>query len=102
METGQGSTLCHQCHLSSEVIRLQLERLGWRRQPRGRNDGPPQVFSYADYQGEVGLIMPYEKTFVPVVIGYGFPLLAICTYACLASRASPCAICWRMMTNLLH
>lgn len=63
MGTGQGSTLCHQCHLSSEVIRLQLDRLGWRRQPRGRNDGPAQVFSYADYQGEVGLIMPYEKDF---------------------------------------
>ncbi|WP_071837610.1 GTP 3',8-cyclase MoaA [Serratia symbiotica] len=63
METGQGSALFHQCHLSGEVIRLQLERLGWRRQPRGRSDGPAQVFSHADYQGEVGLIMPYEKDF---------------------------------------
>lgn len=63
METGQGGALFHQCHLSGEVIRLQLERLGRRRQPRGRSDGPAQVFSHADYQGEVGLIMPYEKDF---------------------------------------
>ncbi|MDU7470284.1 MAG: GTP 3',8-cyclase MoaA, partial [Serratia marcescens] len=28
-----------------------------------RSDGPAQVFSHPDYQGEVGLIMPYEKDF---------------------------------------
>ncbi|MNG64027.1 Cyclic pyranopterin monophosphate synthase [compost metagenome] len=45
------------------MIRLQLEQQGWQRQPRGRSDGPAQVFSHPDYQGEVGLIMPYEKDF---------------------------------------
>ncbi|USS96687.1 GTP 3',8-cyclase MoaA [Serratia symbiotica] len=63
METGQGGALFHQCHLSGEVIRLQLERLGWRCQPRGCSDGPAQVFRHADYQGKIGLIMPYEKDF---------------------------------------
>jgi len=63
METGHSGALFHQCHLSGEVICLQLKRLGWRRQPRGGSDGPAQVLSHADCQGEVGLIMPYKKDF---------------------------------------
>lgn len=39
-------------HVSGEVIRLQLEQQGWQRQPRGRSDGPAQVFSHPDYQGK--------------------------------------------------
>jgi len=30
---------------------------------RAANDGPAQVFVHPDYQGEIGLIMPYEKDF---------------------------------------
>lgn len=63
METGEGGDLFRKHHVSGEVIRLQLEQHGWQRQPRGRSDGPAQVFSHPDYQGEVGLIMPYEKDF---------------------------------------
>lgn len=63
METGEGGDLFRKHHVSGEVIRLQLEQQGWQRQPRGRSDGPAQVFSHPDYQGEVGLIMPYEKDF---------------------------------------
>ncbi|MDT3251535.1 GTP 3',8-cyclase MoaA [Serratia sp. root2] len=63
METGEGGELFRRHHVSGEVIRLQLEQQGWQRQPRGRSDGPAQVFSHPDYQGEVGLIMPYEKDF---------------------------------------
>jgi len=63
METGEGGDLFRKHHVSGEVIRLQLEQQGWQRQPRGRSDGPAQVFSRPDYQGEVGLIMPYEKDF---------------------------------------
>ncbi len=63
METGEGGELFRKHHVSGEVIRQQLEQQGWQRQARGRSDGPAQVFSHPDYQGEVGLIMPYEKDF---------------------------------------
>ena len=36
---------------------------GWQLQQRGATDGPAKVFSHPDYQGEIGLIMPYEKNF---------------------------------------
>lgn len=95
METGEGGELFRKHHVSGEVIRLQLEQQGWQRQARGRSDGPAQVFSHPDYQGEVGLIMPYEKTFAPAVTGCASLPSAICTCACSASRECPCAICWR-------
>lgn len=63
METGEGGDLFRRHHVSGEVIRDQLIMQGWQRQPRGRSDGPAQVFRHPDYQGEVGLIMPYEKDF---------------------------------------
>ena len=63
METGEGGDLFRRHHISGEVIRDRLIMQGWQRQPRGRSDGPAQVFRHPDYQGEVGLIMPYEKDF---------------------------------------
>ena len=63
METGEGGDLFRRHHISGEVIRDRLIVQGWQRQPRGRSDGPAQVFRHPDYQGEVGLIMPYEKDF---------------------------------------
>ncbi|WP_312242994.1 GTP 3',8-cyclase MoaA [Pantoea sp.] len=63
METGDGGALFRQQHISGEVIRDQLIMQGWQRQLRERSDGPAQVFRHPDYQGEIGLIMPYEKDF---------------------------------------
>lgn len=63
METGDGGDLFRQQHISGAIIRDSLLLQGWMRQPRTRSDGPAQVFRHADYQGEVGLIMPYEKDF---------------------------------------
>ncbi|KQN56968.1 GTP 3',8-cyclase MoaA [Erwinia sp. E602] len=63
METGDGGALFRRHHISGEVIREQLLRQGWVCQPRARSDGPAQVFQHPDYQGEIGLIMPYEKDF---------------------------------------
>lgn len=63
METGDGGALFRKHHISGEVIRDQLIMRGWIRQVRGRSDGPAQVFQHPDYQGEIGLIMPYEKDF---------------------------------------
>ncbi|WP_279026816.1 GTP 3',8-cyclase MoaA [Gibbsiella quercinecans] len=63
METGEGGQLFRKHHVSGDVIRRQLAREGWRHLPRERSDGPALVFSHPDYQGEVGLIMPYAKDF---------------------------------------
>ncbi|MFS2223292.1 GTP 3',8-cyclase MoaA [Pantoea sp. B65] len=63
METGDGGKLFRQHHISGEVIRDRLLARGWQQQPRARSDGPAQVFHHADYLGEIGLIMPYEKDF---------------------------------------
>ncbi|KOC92884.1 molybdenum cofactor biosynthesis protein A [Winslowiella iniecta] len=63
METGDGGSLFRKHHISGEVIRDQLISRGWQRLPRARSDGPAQVFRHPDYQGEIGLIMPYEKDF---------------------------------------
>ncbi len=63
METGEGGQLFRKHHVSGDVIRRQLEREGWCRLPRARSDGPALVFRHPDYQGEVGLIMPYAKDF---------------------------------------
>lgn len=63
METGDGGKLFREHHISGSVIRDRLLRQGWVSQPRGRSDGPAQVFRHPDYLGEIGLIMPYEKGF---------------------------------------
>ena len=63
METGDGGELFRKHHISGEVIRDRLVEQGWIRRMRGRSDGPAQVFCHPDYQGEIGLIMPYEKDF---------------------------------------
>ncbi|PIJ48849.1 cyclic pyranopterin phosphate synthase [Erwinia sp. OLTSP20] len=63
METGEGGALFRKHHISGTVIRDQLLNAGWARQHRQRSDGPAQVFSHPDYQGEIGLIMPYEQDF---------------------------------------
>lgn len=63
METGEGRALFARHHLPGTVIRDKLLAQGWQLAPRGRSDGPAQVFRHDDYQGEIGLIMPYEKDF---------------------------------------
>jgi len=63
METGEGSELFRNHHISGMVLRDELLKRGWIHQLRQRSDGPAQVFCHPDYEGEIGLIMPYEKDF---------------------------------------
>ena len=63
METGEGSDLFRRHHISGMVLRDELLKRGWIHQIRQRSDGPAQVFCHPDYEGEIGLIMPYEKDF---------------------------------------
>jgi cyclic pyranopterin phosphate synthase len=63
MQTGEMDELFQNHHVSGVDIRNQLIANGWILKARQNNDGPAQVFVHADYKGEVGLIMPYEKNF---------------------------------------
>ncbi|MBY7903092.1 GTP 3',8-cyclase MoaA [Vibrio fluvialis] len=63
MQTGEMDDLFSRQHVSGTAIRNQLIADGWILKARANNDGPAQVFVHADYQGEIGLIMPYEKNF---------------------------------------
>lgn len=63
MQTGEMDELFQKHHVSGVDIRNQLIANGWILKARQKNDGPAQVFVHADYKGEIGLIMPYEKNF---------------------------------------
>ncbi|HAS6233044.1 TPA: GTP 3',8-cyclase MoaA [Vibrio vulnificus] len=63
MQTGEMDTLFQQHHVSGVAIRNHLIANGWLLKVKAANDGPAQVFVHPDYQGEIGLIMPYEKDF---------------------------------------
>ncbi|MCW8346700.1 GTP 3',8-cyclase MoaA [Vibrio sp. ZSDZ65] len=63
MQTGEMDDLFQKHHVSGVDIRNQLIANGWILKARSENDGPAQVFVHADYRGEIGLIMPYEKNF---------------------------------------
>ncbi|ELS0751897.1 GTP 3',8-cyclase MoaA [Vibrio vulnificus] len=63
MQTGELDTLFQQHHVSGVAIRNHLIANGWLLKVKAANDGPAQVFVHPDYQGEIGLIMPYEKDF---------------------------------------
>ena len=63
MQTGDNSDFFNQYHISGESIKDKLLQAGWVQKVRLSHDGPAQVFTHHDYQGEVGLIMPYSKNF---------------------------------------
>ncbi|EHZ2655068.1 GTP 3',8-cyclase MoaA [Vibrio vulnificus] len=63
MQTGEMDKLFQQHHVSGVAIRNHLIANGWLLKVKAANDGPAQVFVHPDYQGEIGLIMPYEKDF---------------------------------------
>ena len=63
METGQSHLFFKKHHLSGESIKQQLLAEGWTRVIRKKSAGPAQEFQHPDYQGRIGLIMPYSKDF---------------------------------------
>lgn len=63
METGEMDHFFHEQHLSGQTILQRLLNEGWQLQPKALSDGPAKVLSHPDYLGEIGLIMPYEKSF---------------------------------------
>lgn len=63
MEIGQQPDYFAKNHISGEPIKQQLLASGWQQNIRHRDAGPAQEFSHPDYQGRIGLIMPYSQDF---------------------------------------
>lgn len=63
METGDNREYFQQNHVSGESIKQRLIAEGWQLKLKDKLAGPAQEFSHADYQGNMGLIMPYSKDF---------------------------------------
>lgn len=63
MQTEDNIDFFNQQHISGEFIKQKLLQNGWFEKKRADHDGPAQIFSHTDYQGEIGLIMPYSRDF---------------------------------------
>ncbi|OQX36569.1 MAG: cyclic pyranopterin phosphate synthase [Oceanospirillales bacterium LUC14_002_19_P2] len=63
METGDHRAFFQQHHVSGHVIREQLEARGWTEVISLADAGPAREFCHPDYQGRIGLIMPYSPDF---------------------------------------
>ena len=63
MQTGAMDARFQKHHQSGLPVKARLLREGWIQQNRELTDGPAEVFSHPDYQGQIGLIMPYSKDF---------------------------------------
>lgn len=63
MECGDTNSYFLDHHLSGQSIKQKLINEGWLLNQKEKDDGPAQVYSHDDYQGKLGLIMPYSKDF---------------------------------------
>ncbi|MBU1311155.1 MAG: GTP 3',8-cyclase MoaA [Gammaproteobacteria bacterium] len=63
MRTGDNAGFYQRQHLSGEHIQQQLLAQGWQLNAKANTDGPALEYSHHDYQGRIGLIMPYSKDF---------------------------------------
>ncbi|MEW6981449.1 GTP 3',8-cyclase MoaA [Colwelliaceae bacterium 6471] len=63
MQTGDNQAFFSAQHVSGSRIKQQLILDGWQPTLREKSAGPAQEFYHADYQGKIGLIMPYSNDF---------------------------------------
>lgn len=63
METGDNKDFFKQNHVSGETLKQSLLERGWTQVIRDKLAGPAQEFFHCDYEGRIGLIMPYSKDF---------------------------------------
>jgi len=63
MEVGNNKRFFKDNHVSGELIKQQLLNSGWQQKIRHQLAGPAQEFYHPDYQGNIGLIMPYSDDF---------------------------------------
>ena len=63
MQTGDNLEFFNEHHLKGEQLKSRLLNQGWLPSIRDKAAGPAQEFYHPDYQGKIGLIMPYSKDF---------------------------------------
>ena len=63
MQTGDNKVLFDEQHVSGEPIKNALVEQGWLPVIRDKAAGPAQEFYHPEYDGRIGLIMPYSKDF---------------------------------------
>lgn len=63
METGEGAPHFQRYHLSGSVIEHKLIESGWQLMTKDSLAGPAKVYQHDEYQGRIGLIMPYSPDF---------------------------------------
>ena len=63
MRTGDNADFFSRQHLSADYIREYLLINGWVQNIRGADAGPAKEYSHPDYEGSIGLIMPYSQDF---------------------------------------
>lgn len=63
METSDNREYFKANHVQGKDIQDRLEQSGWIEKLRGPHAGPAKEYTHPNYQGSVGLIMPYSKDF---------------------------------------
>ncbi len=63
MQTGDNKAFFDAQHVQGARIKQQLILDGWLPVLTDKSSGPAQEFYHPDYQGKIGLIMPYSKDF---------------------------------------
>ena len=63
METTESRQLFNHYHLAGQAMESQLIEQGWQLQAKEALSGPAKVYAHSDYQGKIGLIMPYSQDF---------------------------------------
>jgi cyclic pyranopterin phosphate synthase len=63
METGDHPAFFREHHISGQTVKQRLLDEGWQLIQRRRDAGPALEFWHPDYQGRIGLIMPYSNDF---------------------------------------
>ncbi|WP_206484888.1 GTP 3',8-cyclase MoaA [Thalassotalea sp. G2M2-11] len=63
MQTGDNQEFFDAQHIQGSRIKQNLMLDGWLPVIKERASGPAQEFYHPDYQGKIGLIMPYSKDF---------------------------------------
>jgi len=63
MQTGDNQAFFDAQHVQGARIKQQLILDGWLPVLTDKSSGPAQEFYHPDYQGKIGLIMPYSKDF---------------------------------------
>jgi len=63
MQTGDNKAFFDAQHVQGSRIKQNLILDGWLPVIQNKSAGPAQEFYHPDYQGKVGLIMPYSKDF---------------------------------------